>query len=515
MSTRRTLALLDALLAEIERDREDDVLTLPIVHDEFGPEESLVAAAADHVDGVLVQVADRLPGSRGPLNRPLAQLVTEAFARARLDLEFEETKGWVVGRYIDHPEPGGGLKAVLRLAEVLVSSEIDRPIAIVSYPLEGMDAAVAQLAWELGGISVATSPPPSLRTFVPVAVGEVSVPRHCRPQNSVKLAVQQDRLIKRGGSADLDAAVRRVLIQPDQPLVLFLGAGASASAGMSSGDSIRDDALRRLVGQRPTVEQLVMEFRQYVSNADRWRPGEKDLTAAQFRDQLTLERVLREEFHDLAGRPRTLSPTIQRLTAESASALERLPDGRKALRELAKQLPRLVVGTINFDQLVEHDLGVAHEVLASPEDFATHRELVVQRIAGESDLLPILKLHGTIEVPDSLVASVDKTEFGLPSQVAATLDAMLAAAGGALTWVWIGCSMRDMDLRIWLGNHDGATELTEWWVDPLPSQTLFEYARHLRESHWARIKQSLTDRLITETADVFLRRLADYSASLA
>jgi hypothetical protein len=80
--------------------------------------------------------------------------------------------------------------------------------------------------------------------------------------------------------------------------------------------------------------------------------------------------------------------------------------------------------------------------------------------------------------------------------------------------VWVGCSMRDFDLRIWLGNQDGARELNEWWVDPLPSQALFDYARYLRDGQWAALDDTLADRLITETADVFLKRLEQQALSL-
>lgn len=515
MTARRTLALLDAILAEVERHRGVEPITLPVVHDAFAPEEGLIAAAAEHLDGALIDIGNRAEGATGPMNRPLAGLIAERLSRARLEVQFEEDAGRVIATFVEHPEPSGGLEVLLRLAEVLVSAEIDQPYAFVSYPLGAMDTAVAGAAWEITGLTVTASPPPNLRTFVPIAAGDVSVAQHCRPENPVRFAIQQDRIITRGRSADLDAAVRTVLLQPDQPLVLFLGAGASASAGISIGDPIRDDALRRLVGPQPTVDQLIEAFMGHLDAKDRWRPGEKDLTPSQFRDRLTLERVLREEFHSLAGRPLALSSSVQRIAAESERALDHLPDGRKALRALIPQLPRLVVATVNFDQLIEHELEVEHRVLADPDAFEVHRELVVERITGRSTVLPILKLHGTIEDADTLVATIDRTEFGLPGPIASTLDAMLEASGGALTWVWIGCSMRDADLRIWLGNQDGATDLTEWWVDPLPSQTLFDYARHLRESHWAGLGQTLRDRLITETADVFLSRLNDHVRSLS
>jgi hypothetical protein len=514
VSVRQTLTLLDAVLAEEERHRNREVLTVPIVHDALAPEEGLIVGVANHIDGAFIRIAGRSDGAAAPLNRPLSELIVERLARGRLRVVFEEQDERVVAHLPDHPEPSEGFGILLRLCEVLASAEIDHPVVFVSYPLGDMDADLAEAAWELCGLTVRVSAPTALRVFVPIAMGEVSVKYHCRPNNPVRLAVQHDRLIVRGRPADLDASVRKVLWQRAQPLVLFLGAGASASAGISIGDPIRDDALRRLVGAHPSIGELVGAFQDYLEETDRWRPGERDLLRTQFRERLTLERVLREEFHELGGRSLSLSPTVARLTRESEKALDRLPEGRKALRRLVSCLPRLVIVTINFDRLIEEGLGVQHTVIADPQSAEEYRDLVVERISGRTEVLPILKLHGTIEDPDTLVASIDKTEFGLAPQIGATLDAMVKAAGGSLTWVWIGCSMRDADLRIWLGNQHGVEQLNEWWVDPLPSQTLFDYAHHLRERHWATVDQTLKDRLVTETADVFLQRLDTYAATL-
>jgi SIR2-like domain len=430
-------------------------------------------------------------------------------------MEFDEADGRLRASLPEHPEPSEGLRVLLRLCEVLASAELDRPLIFLSYPLGDMDTDVVDVVWEFCGLTLPTSPPPQLQFFVPIAVGDVSVKHHCIPQNPVRFAVQRGRLIERRAPADLDTAIRNVLLQLDQPMVLFLGAGASASAGITIADPIRDEALRRLVGSRASVDDLLAAFQNYLEREDRWRPGERDLLPDQFRNRLTLERVLREEFHGLGGRSLSLSPSIARISREAESALERLPEGRKALRRLVTRLPRLVILTVNFDRLIEDGLDVDHQVAATPQAFEDHTQVVVDKISGATDKVPILKLHGTIENPDTVVATIDKTEFGLPPQIAATLDAMVAAADGPLTWVWIGCSMRDADLRIWLGNQHGVDQLNEWWVDPLPSEALFEYARFVRERHWATVEHSLKDRLITETADVFLQRLDAHAAGLA
>lgn len=192
----------------------------------------------------------------------------------------------------------------------------------------------------------------------------------------------------------------------------------------------------------------------------------------------------------------------------------RNPPGRQALRQLMAVLPRLVIATINFDRLIEDDLSIAHELVSTSAGMATSRDLIVGRLAGTSASIPILKLHGTIDSPSTLVADTDKTDYGLPDETAATLDAMLRADAEPLTWVWVGCSMRDVDLRSWLRRKDGVTELREWWVDPLPSQSLFEYARYVRASSWASRDLTLRDRLVTESADEFLPVLLTHAQAL-
>ncbi len=235
--------------------------------------------------------------------------------------------------------------------------------------------------------------------------------------------------------------------------------------------------------------------------------GERDLPVSQFASQMTLERVLREEFHRLGGRSRDLLPVVQRLKHECATALNSVPPGRLALRSIISKLPKLVVATVNFDQLVEDGLTSPHQIVVTPDEFDASRDLLRRRIRGETDVLPILKLHGTIEDAQTLVADIDTTELGLPSQISGALDVLVGAEDGPLTWAWVGCSMRDADLRLWLQNKDGIDDLHEWWIDPLPSESLFSYAEYIRAAHWARERQQLRDRLVTETGDVFLERL--------
>jgi len=174
---------------------------------------------------------------------------------------------------------------------------------------------------------------------------------------------------------------------------------------------------------------------------------------------------------------------------------------------------RLIVVTVNFDQLIEHGLSVPHRVFASPEVFRDHIDELAAYLGGDATRpVPILKLHGTIDDPDSLIAAVDGTAAGFNEDVRTALRSIVDASEVPLTWVWIGCSMRDRDVNDWLRGL-GHDVLDEWWVDPLPSTSLDAYFNELRRSHWSQAGRQLADRLLIDSADRFLDQLDKHVAS--
>jgi hypothetical protein len=183
---------------------------------------------------------------------------------------------------------------------------------------------------------------------------------------------------------------------------------------------------------------------------------------------------------------------------------------RRALRQLAARLPgQLIIMTVNFDQLIETDLGVPCSVYFRPDHFKDRLDDLVAYTKGDTSRpLPILKLHGSIQDPDSLIATIDKTSAGLHDNVRRALDEVLRASPPPLTWLWIGCSMRDRDMNSWLGGR-GAEAFDEWWIDPLPGPSLDEFVNLHRAARWTEIQRTLADRLIVDSADGFLSALAD------
>jgi hypothetical protein len=497
------LEFLDQILsAHFDRLDPNALRVIPAVHDEMDAEHSVLQSVVERHGGAYVRCDPGTTGYRrakGPMNDDLARYL-ESLCRGRgVDVEITEQGDDIHVDAPDGSEPTGSMQVFYSVLSALASSELDQDFALLTYSLDGFDRSRAALLWD-ATLAIATFPPPQLHTFIPIAGGTVDVDAHCgRIEGSVRLVVRNGSTTVRNGDDLLSSALNRILDRIDRPIVLFLGAGASASARIPQGNRYRDLALEQLV----TGPDFEVGFREWLETNQRWLAGEREMPPNLFARGLTLERVLREEFHSLGGRGRSEAPTVARMTADCSDALQRLPEGRKALRELGTLLPHLIVATVNFDRLVEQDLGSPHEVLVDQADFARGPSVVGARLVnGISSPLPILKLHGSIERPETLIANIDDTTRGLSDEVTSTLDSIFES-DRPLTWVWVGCSMRDIDVNMWSRRKDGASDMQEWWVDPIPPKTVAEYAVP-RAREWATIDQELRSKQITETADRFL-----------
>jgi hypothetical protein len=165
--------------------------------------------------------------------------------------------------------------------------------------------------------------------------------------------------------------------------------------------------------------------------------------------------------------------------------------------------PRLVVVTVNFDEQVEDQCPLDIKVYAKTAEFDAAAQHVQQVLGGDrSEGVPVLKIHGTIGDPDSLVADLAQTVNGLSSTVRDAMDETLAA--GPTDWVWIGCSMRDRDVNQWMRTKRDS-DLQDWWVDPLPGPAIADFVRDGRP---VATQVEFKRRLVTESADAFFEALA-------
>jgi hypothetical protein len=514
---RPALDLLKLVLSEHDIDRNTPRV-VPCLHEDLATDRDFLRAAAARFDGVLYDLdadptdwddpAGPVHASRAAFLRGLAGSIPGALPGA---LIIDVIDDHVVAHIDGHPgPPETSLLPILRAAAVIASDDYDTvDITWLCADIDTADPARATLLWTLLTANPVDLKLTGHKTIVPVLGRRVEPSIDYLREPAVRLVARRDRVLRRTPST-LASAMREIA-DHGRPLVLFLGAGASASSGIRLGNVYRDRALRELLGESVPVgaTDLADRFFDYLHDQRRFLPGEGEARTA-FVQQLTLERVLRETFHEQGTKPRESSSTVQELIKESAGALGYMRPGRQAIHDLATTLKnRLVIMTVNFDELIETDMPAEHLVCATPEDFGNSLARVQAYLRGEDEPVPILKLHGTISDPASLIGSIDDTAAGLRDEVRSMLDAILAFAQ-PMTWVWVGCSMRDRDINSWLGGL-GRRALDEWWVDPLPGESLDQFIEQHRRAAWDTDgHRRLTDRLVIDSADSFLGHLSTH-----
>lgn len=445
-------------------------------------------ARRDIVIGIISSIADAFPGI------PDVQLVD---GRVVAD---------VAARGNQPIEPS--LRPILRAVAVISSAALETlEITVIAASLVDADERRRELLWRL------LTPQPDYlgltghKTIVSVLSGKTDPDRDYARATHVKYVAREDRILKRASN---ETPALRTLKKEQGPIVLFLGAGASASAGMSLGDTYRTIALRDLLGEANTTLGLEERFFQYLQDGNDRFIGDERAQRATFLQNLTLERVLRETFHELGERTRAQTTIISTIANDSEKALQFQTRGRTALQQLIKDYPgRLIVMTVNFDQLIEAGVETETLVVRTPEEFKAGHASIKAYVEGDQTRpVPILKLHGSIESPDTLIATIDSTATGLHADIRAVLDTIVHTTDQPTPWVWVGCSMRDLDVNDWVrGLADN--DLDQWWADPFPGASLDRFIADSRlATAWTKDGR-LAQRQIIDSADRFLVHLRD------
>jgi hypothetical protein len=482
---------------------------VPVLIDAIGEHRSLIRTAVESLGGVYLDAADAVQGVQGVARPDLVAVVGTALrvpvggGQFRL-IEVKSTGGrvQVLVDGLRAPEiTSPGLQTMSAAATCLFSDDLAiSKLGVISYAEASLDADHAAALFHLFSDQAAIPEWPSLRTLVVLVEAQRSVPeRHCGTGVSA-LFRAGDRLERRkpwsADSADIHA------LRPHDAssrLILFTGAGFSRSSKLPTGSGLRDDALRRFLDSSESIEQVNERFHSYVQANERLLPREREMTHEQFARQLTLERVLREEVWRDGDAEGVQHATIIDFAAKNSAAMP----GRAvtALHSLMAHRKQLAVVTVNFDTMIE-SAGTA-KAFASDEEFE-QAPTYIDHYWREGGEVPVLKLHGTIDRPDSIIATVEAVARGLaPAKVAALRS--LLASDKPTQWVYVGYSMRDGDVTDVLGLQEFQRSLDESWVSPFPIVTAEEFADARRDyanrrDFWARC--------ITATADNFLEELA-------
>jgi hypothetical protein len=267
---------------------------------------------------------------------------------------------------------------------------------------------------------------------------------------------------------------------------------------------MRDGAIRRLLDIDPTSlhssEELSHRFYGWIASRDGWLT---DTEAAMHEDeyarQLTLEQVIRAEKRMLPDLP-TLAEFRTHHDAVIATPGSAVHDLEVVLE---RSVGRAIVAEVNFDRLVETHASVGLRPFSSDAEFNDAAAYIERYLAGAETDIPLLKLHGDINDPDSCVVSAEQTELGVGNGKLAALRALLH--NPPRHWIYIGVSMRDKDLLPVLRGEDFGRGIDELWVNPYLLDTIATFADD-RLPFWRKREsefRTIDDRIITETADAF------------
>jgi hypothetical protein len=469
------------------------------------PNLSLIRQITAHAGGLFFEASSMWEGVRERGDAILEQVLTTLRAPNPV-LHLEHEPDVVRARCIDGPDPETNEAARTFLG--LVNSLLDRglvetELAVVVYEEGELDIAHAQLAWELVTAQLRGLQLGRVRTLVVlVGAAQIDYRRHCGRDRGVRFALQGYDLVERRDWQNNLADIRRLASTTD-PLVFFLAAGASASSGLPIGDSMRDSAIRTLLGYDAPDDELAERFFDYSQSIAQLLPGETEMSMADFRRALTLERVLYLEQQDESGN--SYGPTMRDFVDRHQRALNRRGRAVRAVQRMSALQQRLVLVTVNLDELIEDGLDDQFEVFAAEADFVNCADYVGNYLA-EGGRVPLLKLHGTVGDADSVVVSVDRVARGLTEHQIASLEALCGDDHHRRTWIYVGSSMRDRDLIQLFGLARYANGLDEWWVTPFRIPTVDQFINEHRTQLWKQAGRRATpvERTITETADVFL-----------
>ena len=517
----RATALLDLapqLARYHERSLAGRITVVPVLVDDLNAALPSVQALATVLDAPLF-VAGAPTGQRQtPPSNDAARFtsVEQAMDVTRFGgsrrvarVDSEGANSWA---FVDPPTGGGlspGEQTVIDVCCAIASRELDEAesqAAIVTYRVSGVDLHFRKAIWELFTKYLVDLPSRSLRTLFVVVESEIEVAAHCQPSAGFRLAVEGEHLLSRHGPDELPAVAGRIS-KETRAVVLFLAAGFSESSGFPLSNRMRDSAIERLLhldASRYGSTELARRFYEWISAKNGWlTPREMALDAEDFIQQLTLEQVIRAEERHFGGSLPTLADFKElhdQLVDDAGPAV------RSLCRYLDERVGRVVLVTVNFDTLVESHAEVPLQVFADDEEFERAAAYVTRYLADQESAVPYLKVHGTIDRPESCVVSAEQTDAGVGNGKLAALRTLPDGESQRL-WIYVGSSMRDHDLLRVLRDEHFARGLDERWVVPYLTEDIRRFGEE-RDPFWVKSRhRTMDDRLITETADAFFAAL--------
>ena len=419
----------------------------------------------------------------------------------------------------------------LSLGRALFSAELDdAELAVVRYSEAVFDPDAASAVWRLlhGFAGRTALRLGGVRTLVLlVQASSFSVARHVGPNGGARFVQTLESAGRRKPPGYTRQVAGRLATQRTPPLVMFLGAGFSVSSGLPTGNALRDSAIRRLLNlpdpdDGRTSSDLASEFVQWAASLSSdvgalVRPGDAR-TPERVIAELTLEQVSRIDARYSGA---TIPPAVEEfreLHDERLASPVALGRAVLGLRALARRHPRLVLVTVNFDELLEHAEPDLFDRAVTDVQFEAIMPRLREMMEGRDHpdhRVPLLKLHGTIGQLPTCVADEETVRLGISRKKRDALLSLMPAIppdvrtveeGRKTRWIYVGASMRDADLNpTVLQTSEFNLGVDEWWVAPLLEPSVQAFFNDCARN-WAH-GSTLDDRFVTDTADTFVADL--------
>lgn len=489
---------------------------VPVLVDELDAVLPTLEAATRYAGGILLHprasdLDGPVPAAPSPTlratieDRLSVRRVLEDFPLELVDDGSGRWSATVAGRL---PEAANAAdRELMSLAKSLIHRDLARrEFGVVAYSETALDVFAQPAAWDLvtAGLRDPLISLGALRTLVvAVGVAAVSISRHCRP-GGLDYALDRGKVRARNPPSDLPAQAGR--LARAHRLIFYLGAGFSKSSHLPLGDELRDESMQRQLSSQLEDAALARAYFQWALGTRRLEGGpEGALDEDTFVKTVTLENVVRiEQRISRVPVPQTLLDFKDRhdgLVGRPGAAV-------RALGAMLDTSHRLVIVTVNFDELIEHNFPDAVRRFATEDDFESCPAYLRDYFAGDEDRVPVLKLHGTISAPASCLVTDVAIREGLSEAKRHSLAA-LVADGPVASWVYVGASMRDVDVVPVLKDRPfKADRIDERWAVPYPEPSIEAFVAN-REHDWLRSDvEPAQPRYITEFADAFLEALS-------
>jgi hypothetical protein len=500
----------------------------------------LISAVLSTADGLVVDATrwgDGVPVTVDP-RAELPELVAavEAFLVETngLDpaaaLRLEAVGGVVsIKGAVEYDAANTAQKAIRELLAALFDEGLRSvPLAGLIWADDSIDERLSARLWSLlMGLPALLKLEPGSTLVLIAGDAAVNPTVHCAGPSSVRYRISDVGLGRRQPWAASRYTVLELvpLTRAETPLLpLFLGAGASVIEGLPTGNALRDRALARLVGlpkvDRHNYVAAASELYARLDVGGHLRAGEKENGVALFAERLTLERVL---YVEQAQESQRDCSTLRAFRAEHAAIVEALALAGGAgafvsdpLVQLLSLQRRLVIVTVNFDQVLETKAPGMTERFVSEEELGRVGAYLTE-YAENGGPVPLIKLHGDIGVPDSLVVNIAETGAGLSAVRLSALQAVIDAVGKQLIrpWWYVGYSMRDLDFEAVWSNPAFADQMAEHWVTPFVDPAIERFLIRWRVERWQGrgLPHTIANRVVTVTANDFFRILYDEVAN--